>query len=329
MKKLFHTLLLTTILASSIATVCSAATIKIASSLSKPLTEKILQGYQSTTGVTPEVTYIAPGTFTERLNGLYKKKIDCIIGPDQNEFYVANHFNMLLPYTSEQLFDIPQELQAKKNYWTNIWADYIAFLSNKNRLTKLGIYAPDGWLELLNPQLKDDIVVDNYETSKTTYASIISIWQMQGESFALHYAHEWNRHKVKFVNDVKDSLEDVVRGKKVLTIVPLSLALSLEKQNQDLYVTIPHDANKLLFVGAAIMKSTQQEQLAQQFVDYLLSDGFIDNIDAANPYVLWHVKRFEDNEQRKAIIGNIKISADDMGWSALTKKEIIKQWKKS
>jgi len=329
MKKLIHTLLLTIMLFSSITIICSAASIKIASTLSKPLTEAILQGYQDTTGITPEVIYIAPGTLTDRLGGLYKKKIDCLIGPGQEEFYLAQHFNMLLPYTSDQLYEVPQKLQAKKNYWTNIWVDYIAFLSNKTRLAKLGISAPENWLEMLNHRLKDEIVLGDYDTSATTYAGIISIWQMQGESISLHYAHNWNRHNIKFVKDHSDAVQDVVRGRKALTLMPLSIALSLAKQNQNLCVTIPQDANKHLFIGAAIMKSTQQEQLAQQFIDYLLSDPFIDSMNIISPYVLWHVRHFEDNPQRQALLGNVKIAADDMGWSALTKKEIIKQWKKS
>lgn len=333
MKKILHNLLPAFLLAFCALRfapcICYAANLQVASSLSKPFTEAILQGYQNTTGITADVTYIDPGTFTDRLNWLYRKKIDCIIGPNQEEFYVANHYNMLVPYASEQLFEIPQELQTKKNWWTNIWVDYIAFLCNKEKLEKLGIYAPDSWLGLLNPQLKNDIVVGDYETSKTTYSGIISLWQMQGEAASLNYAHNWNRHKVKFVKNDTDALEEVLRGKKALTIAPLSIALSLEKQNQQLYVTIPQDANKHLFAGAAIMKSSQQEQLARQFIDYLLSDAFVAYINAVSPYSLWHVKNFEDDGQLKAIIGNTKIAADDLGWSAITKKEILRQWKKS
>lgn len=328
MKKIFYIFVLA--LAITAGTTCTAlaATLKIASYLSERITNIITEAFTQTTQIPVEVIYFTDEAMTEKLNYLYKKNVDCILGPSQDDFYAAERLNMLVPYASEQLTSVPAETQPRKNSWTNLWVEYVAFLSNKENLNKMGMYAPDTWLDLLSPSFKDEIVLAEYENSTAAFSSITGIWQIKGEAMALHYAHEFNRHKIKFVKSEDDAISDVIKGKRTLTILPLHRALKLEKDNENLYASIVQDANRELFTGVALLRGMQQEEEAKLFVDYLLSDE-CHNLLQENNFLRWSVKMFNNEEDKQRILGNTQIAVDDLGWIAMSRKEIIKHWKKS
>lgn len=328
MKKFFCISMLT--LALTISTNCAALAnpLKIASCLSEKITTTLTQGFTAATQIPVEVLYLPNGTFDEKLNYLYKKNVDCVLGPTQDEFYNAERLNMLVPYASDQLAGLQPETQPRKNSWTNLWIEYVAFLSNKDNLQKMGIYAPDTWLELLSPQMKEEIVLPEYENSTACFSSITGIWQIKGESMALHYAHEFNKQKIKFVKSEEDAIAEVKKGKRTITILPLHLAMRLEKDNENLYSTIIQDANREICTGVALLRGLQQEEEAQKFVDYLLSEDCITLLNE-NDFQRWHVKSLADEETKKKILGDTQIAVDDLGWIAISRKDIIKHWKKA
>lgn len=328
MKKFFQILFLTVLLATGITYAEPAKSLKIVSTLPADITTTITTGFTKATGIIAEVTYLPQEKFIEQLNHLYKKNIDCVLGPSQDQFYLAERAKMLVPYMSPQLCDLPAQSQPRKGTWTNLWVDYLAFLSNTESLHDLGLFAPEGWIDLIVKNLKDDIVLEDYETSPTIYSGIISMWQVQGETASLNFAHELNKQKIKFVSNEEDAIKDVLKGKKAVTILPLSKALVLEKQATNLYASIIMDANRCLYSGVGIMRGTKAPEQAQMFVDYLLSEEFTTWMkDAAIPN-LWHL-RLHNDDARRFLIGEAKLAIDDLGWSSLSKKEIIKRWKKA
>lgn len=328
MKKFFYTLALTCAL--TVSTICTALAnpLKVASCMSEKMTKTITEGFTAATQIPVEVVYLPSGSFDEKLDFLYKKNVDCVLGPTQDEFYAAERVNMLVPYASEQLNNLPEDLQPRKNSWTNLWVGYVALLSNKENLNKMGIYAPDTWLELLGNNFKDEIVLPEYESSIAGFSSITGIWQIKGEAMALHYAHEFNKQKIKFVKSEDDAIADVIKGKHTVTILPLHRAMKLESENENLYASIIQDANREIFTGVALLRGLQQEAEAQKFVDYLLSDDCV-NLLANNNVQRWHVKFYSSDEERQRLIGSTQIAVDDLGWISMSRKDIIKRWKKA
>lgn len=328
MKKFFYTLALTCALTVSATCTALANPLKVASCMSEKITTAITEGFTAATQIPVEVLYLPSGSFDEKLNFLYKKNVDCVLGPTQDEFYAAERMNMLVPYASEHLNNLPEDLQPRKNSWTNLWVGYVALLSNKENLNKMGIYAPDTWLELLGNNFKDEIVLPEYESSNAGFSSITGIWQIKGEAMALHYAHEFNKQKIKFVKSEDDAIADVIKGKRTVTILPLHRAMKLESENENLYASIIQDANREIFTGVALLRGLQQEAEAQKFVDYLLSDDCV-NLLANNNVLRWHVKFYSSDEERQRLIGNTQIAVDDLGWISMSRKDIIKRWKKA
>ncbi len=328
MKKFFQILFLTVLLATGIAHAEPAKSLKIASTLPADITATIASGFTRATGLPVDVVYLPQEKFVEQLNHLYKKNIDCVVGPNQDDFYLAERANMLVPYISRQLSDLPVQTQPRKGMWTNLWVDYLGFLSNTESLHDLGLFAPEGWIDLIVKNLKDEIVLEEYEISPTVYSGIVSMWQVQGETAALNFAHEFNKQKIKFVSNREDAVKEIMKGKKAVTILPLSKALTLEKQAPNLYASVIMDANRCLYSGVGIMRGTKSPEDAQRFVDYLLSEEFTNWTKDAGIPNLWHI-RLHNADARRFLIGEAKLTIDDLGWTSLSKKEIIKQWKKA
>lgn len=328
MKKFLQILFLAVLLVSGASASVQAKVLKIASTLPENITATIATGFTRATGLPVDIVYLPQEKFIEQLNHLYKKNIDCVIGPNQDDFYLAERANMLIPYISRQLADLPVQTQPRKGMWTNLWVDYLGFLSNTESLHDLGLFAPEGWIDLIVKNLKDEIVLEEYENSPTVYSGIVSMWQVQGETPALNFAHELNKQKIKFVSSQEDAVKEVVKGKKAVTILPLSKALALEKQASNLYASVIMDANRCLYSGVGIMRGTKSPEDAQKFVDYLLSEEFTNWTKDAGIPNLWHI-RLHNADARRFLIGEAKLTIDDLGWTSLSKKEIIKQWKKA
>lgn len=305
-----------------------AEPLKVVSSFSPKTTAIIINGFTNESKIPVTISYLPAGTFDERLNYVFKENIDCILGPTNEEFYLASRLKMLVPYIPKDSYKVPLELKTTHGTWTNLWIEYISFLSNTNSLHTLGLYAPDTWIELLNPKLKGEIILPTYELGGTSYAVITSIWQLNGENTALHFAHQLNQQQLFYTENTEDAVTALLEEQRTVAILPLRLALKLENQYANLYATIVQDANRNILNGAAILRGTKNLTAAQKFIDYLMSDSCIQNLNDNGITNFWHVKEYR-NDINLAKIHKVKTAMDDLSWTTLKKKENIQRWKKA
>lgn len=298
----------------------------LCSSLGKAMTEDVAADYTAATKTKVHITYLPGGSFQERVDFLRRHKFDCWLGGTGEEYYMANKQNILQPYIAKESYKVPAELRSRRGEWTSLYLSYIALLSNKHNLRQYGLYAPETWDELLVSDLQDEIAIPNPALGGASYGMVTSLWQLRGKEQALDYAAKLNQQRPIYTGTPGEAVDLVYIGKKTVAVVPMGYALMLESRHRHLFATVPKDANRTMLTGAAIMKNANDEEQAQKFLDYLMSDESINSLTRKEYTYMWHVKYYPYNDGRRELIGNVKVPVDDLNWTASYKSEIIKQW---
>lgn len=300
--------------------------LKLCSSMGEAITGILAEGYEKKTGTKVKISYLPPGSFDQRMNFLESNKFDCWLGGSAEEYYMANSKKMLQPYLTQESYKVPAELRSNRGEWTSLYLTYIALLSNKNKLKEFGLYSPETLEELLEPQLKEQIIIPDYINGGAGYGLLTSVWQLYGKKAALEYAALFNRQLPRYAQSVNEAVDMVYRGEKTVTIIPLDYALLMEAEHKHLFATLIKDANKNILSGAAVMAGASNQKTAQDFLDYLMSDDGEALLQKNGYTYMWHVKRYPYNDGRYELIGNISVPVDDLGWTSKFKGDIIRQW---
>lgn len=302
--------------------------LKICSSLGKETTELLVKDFiaKNKLKLKPEIAYIPGGTTEQRFAFIEKGNFDCWLGGTAEEYYSATDKGLLQSYTAKEAFKVPAELRNRRNLWTTLYLRHIAIISNKNSLHNLGLYAPTTWDELLSPNLKNEIAIPNFTLGGSSFGMLTSIWQMRGKEEALNYAKKFNQQIPTITNNALEAADLVYKGKKALAILPVDYALNLEEKHSFLFATVPKDANRNLLTGVALLKTSQNVETSQNFIDYLMSDASEEVLHNNGYKYLWHVKHYPNNSNRTELVGRLKIPVDDLAWTSTYKSEIIRQW---
>lgn len=298
----------------------------ICSSMNKAFTELIADSFGKKTGAKVTISYLPGGTQQQRFDYLRQHKFDIWLGGTSEEYFKAEEEHILQPYQAKESYKVPAELRSRGGEWTSLYMSYIALLSNKHNLKAYGLYAPENWDELLAPQLKDEITMAKFSMGGASFGMLTSIWQLRGRDAALAYAVKLNAQNPDYTDGFGEAVDKVYIGKKTVAVVPLDYALLLETRHRHLFATVPKDANRNILTGAAIIKGAAHEQLAQSFLDYLMSDEGAELLPKNGYHYMWHVKNYPYNDGRRELIGNVQTPVDDLSWTSTYKSEIIKKW---
>lgn len=301
----------------------------LCSSMGKKITELFASSYGKATGTQVKINYLPAGTQQERLDYLRQNKFDIWLGGTSEEYFLADEQKILQPYIVKEAYKVPAELRNRTGQWTSLYLSYIAFLSNKNNLHAYGLYAPERMEELLAPQLKDELALADFNLGGASYGLITSLWQLRGREEALAYAAKLNAQEPEYTQGFGEAVDKVYIGKKTVAVVPLDYALRLERQHSHLFATVVQDANRNMLTCAAIMRNAEHVDEAKAFLDYLMSDEGMELLPENGYNYIWHVKKYPYNDGRRELLGNVSVPVDDLGWTAGSKSEIIRQWLKA
>ncbi len=332
MRKIFSALLLVALLATAGCHVGDRQVHKelnLCSSLGENLTTLLVQDFTAASGISVNVRYLPGGSFEERADFLRQNKFDCWLGGTSEEYYLAGRQNLLHPYIAEEAYKVPAEMRSNQGYWTSLYLRYIAMISHKGKLRRLGLYAPDTWDELLQPELAGEIVIPDFANGGASYGMLTSIWQLRGRDKALAYAARLNAANVTYTADAGEAVDMVYDGEKTVAVIPLDYALRLEARHRHLFATVVKDANRNLLTGAAVMEGARNMGEAERFLDYLMSDRSEELLLDNGYQFIWHVKHYPYNDGRRELIGDVHVPADDLSWTAVYKGEIIMEWLKA
>ena len=90
-------------------------------------------------------------------------------------------------YESPNAAKIDAQFKDPEGFWTGIYKGYLGFVCNEKLLSEKNISIPKTWEDLLNPELKEQVVVANPASSGTAYALIATLVQLWDEDTAMDY----------------------------------------------------------------------------------------------------------------------------------------------
>ena len=189
----------------------------------------------------------------------------------------------------------------------------------------MGLYAPESWQELLAEPLKYELALADPKSGGAGYGMMTALWQLKGESAAMDYAEQLNRQRPEYFVNLQETIDEVRQGYKTVAVVPLSVALLLERSEENLFATIPADGNKNLISGAAVLNGPNNAA-AGKFIEYLLSNRAAEIVAEKGHGLVWSLSAAADDELRSQYTGKMLTPVDDLSWTAGQKADVIERW---
>jgi len=298
-----------------------AGIVRICSSMNRNLSDALVNDFANKTGIVVEFDPLVATSLQQRLELLGNSKVDVWMGGAAEEYYMAAERNMLVPYLPKGASNIPPQYMDRDGRWVPLTIDYMALLSNKNNMRKLGIEPPSTWNELLQPVLHNEIVMAEPETGGPPYGMITSLWQLRGQDEALKFAGGLRTQQILYLPTEAKAGYEVYLGRKSVAVLSLHHALALEKEHRFLYASPLRDGNKNMITAAAILKNGENRKPAERFMEYLFSK---EALQIMREYRMDPLADAPDVKRKSSAIG--PIPNDDLGWMAGKKQELIKQW---
>lgn len=299
--------------------------VKICISMPPELAHALADDFTRATNIEAEVVPLPPGSVANRFKFLANSASDVWLGGTAEEFYLAAEQGLLVSYQPEEAYAVPAEFRQNNWLWTALYIDHIGFLSNKHNLHYFGLYAPESWQDLLADELKFELALPDPKNGGAGYGMMTALWQLKGEEKALGYAAELNHQRPEYFVNLQETIDEVRHGYKTVAVVPLSVALLLERSEPNLFATVPVDGNKNLISGAAVLNGPNR-QAAGRFIDYLLSRRAAEIVDETGHQLIWSISAEADEDLRDEYAGKLLTPVDDLSWTAGQKAEVIERW---
>ena len=295
--------------------------VRVCSSMNRNLSEALVEGFANKTGIVVEFDPLVSATLSQRLDLMGNSKVDIWLGGSAEEYYMAAERDMLVPYLPRGAANIPPQYMDRDSRWVPLSIDYIALLSNRNNMRKLGIGLPSSWDELLQPVLHNEIVMADPATGGPPYGLITSLWQLRGREAALQFAGILRTQKVLYLPTEAKAGYEVYLGNKAVAVMSLRHALALEREHPFLYAAPVRDGNKNMITAAAILKNGSKRKEAERFMEYLFSK---EALQIMREYRMNPLADVLSNKNKYGDIG--VVPNDDLRWMAGEKPVLIREW---
>ena len=228
-----------------------------------------------------KVTLIGVGDAGQVLNRAILEKdypqADVIIGIDNNYLAKALKQDILEPYQSSNLAVVPEELRFDASgHLTPFEYGFIAFVYDSQAIQT----PPVSLNALTEPQWKGKIILEDPRTSSPGVSLLLWTIAAFGEEGYLDF---WQRLKpsILTITDGWDAAYGMFTNGEAPMVLSYatSPAYHVETEHTTRYQAAPMtDGFYRQIEGIGIIKGTKHRQLAEKFIDFMLTDEFQQNI---------------------------------------------------
>ncbi len=235
----------------------------------------VVPKFEAECGCTVEL--IAAGDAGQVLSRLVLEKnnpkADLVIGIDNTFKEKAIEAGVLEKFTPENISVVPQELRFdKEGYLTPYDYGFMAFVYDKTKIRP----APQSFEDLLDERFRDRIVIENPRTSSPGLALLLWTVAVYGENGFLEY---WAKLKPNILTVTAGW--DGAAGLFGAGEAPVYLSYATSppyyvqfEENENFLAAEFKEGHFLQVEGMAIVKGTQKQELAGQFIEFALTEKF-------------------------------------------------------
>ena len=302
--------------------------LRVYSELPEEITSGLIQGFEKNSKGKFKIELVkGPLKKDQNLaNSLKALECDIWLGGTAEDYFLADNKKMLQPYQAKDLSNIPTGLRDKHGAWTGLFTTNLVFVANRNSLISLGYDKPSSWEDLLQENFQQELVISDPALKQGGYRLLTTLWQLFGEKKFDEYIVRFKKQETEYAESDEAAIEDVRKGRKALTVVPLDLAMASAVRNNILVISVPEEGTSRIVTGAAIMAGTKQEATSRAFIDYLVSDSAKAVLDSSEYYVWSLTDNTRDYTWGKQY-SDIFLIHDDLRWCVLNSEEIIDKLK--
>jgi iron(III) transport system substrate-binding protein len=222
-----------------------------------------------------EVLRLSTGDLTAKL--LAEKnnpQADVIYGTAATSMMIFQEEGMLEPYAPKGVEAVLPQFKDANNppYWVGVDAYVTAFCVNTALAQEKNLPIPQSWEDLLNPVYEGQIVMPSPASSGTGFMFVSSVLQGLGEDAGWAYLKELDKNmaiytksgsapcKMAGAGDYPIGVSfEFVAAQQIAAGAPLTLVLPAEGSGYEMEVN-------------ALVKGTDKEEAAKQFLDWAISD---------------------------------------------------------
>jgi spermidine/putrescine-binding protein len=211
----------------------------------------------------------------------------------------GNHYDVMVPseYMIERMIkeDLLQEIDTSKitnmdsidtsllnqpfdpenKYWVPYFYGNVGILYDKTVVDKEDL-EKDGWNVLRNTKYKGNIYMyDSQRDSFMVALKALGYSMNSTNETEIEEAYNWlveQREEMDPVYVGDESIDQMINGEKAMAIMYSGDAATVIAQNEDMAFYMPEEGTNIWFDGFVISKDCKVPDLANEFINYMISD---------------------------------------------------------
>jgi iron(III) transport system substrate-binding protein len=184
---------------------------------------------------------------------------------------------------------------------------------------------PQEWTDLLKPEFKNAVSMNDPNTSGPAYPVIANILSMMGMEKGKQFFLDLKKNGAKFFPDAGSAKNAVSTGAVKVDILQDTSAINLIQSGSPVGLVYPKSGVAFLSSYVAIQKNAPDMDAAKQFVNYLLTPEAQKIMLASTSNAAFFQPVINGVTPRPGRPENIKWNVLDNAWAA-DNENTIKQW---
>ena len=195
-------------------------------------------------------------------------KGDIILGYSSGFLSLAKDTGFLSSYRPYTRVETYERLGDGEGYWSAIYFDLIGFATDPEILAEDATMSPPrSWWDLIKPKWKGRVGMPSPEHSEAGLRIVATLIGLMGEENAFEYLRRLNLNIESYAYTESYLVSGIERDKGVVIASSATLL-----SGQGLVVTYPREGSSFEAAGLGILKGTPHLGLAQEFVNWALSE---------------------------------------------------------
>jgi len=241
------------------------------SSVEQGRAEKVLEAFRKASGVQAQIVR-AFQSAEDALRGLYADRNNAFVdvadvwfGANVESHELARRRGLLQVYQPRAV--LGTEFKDPDGYWTAVYLDPLAFGVDVQMQRELHLSAPASWQDLLDPDLKNQIVLPSPQ-SKTTQLIIATLVFILGEEPATHYLMQLDQNISSYRRNTVHWFGRRESGRSLVT-VDLASTLLERLDAGRIKTVLPKEGASFEAGAISILRGAPRLAAARKLVDWL------------------------------------------------------------
>ncbi len=287
-----------------------------------------LSAFEAETGITVNFVRLSAGEILSKVQ-VEKNNPQASVwyGGNCDTFIAGAKSDLLEPYKSAELKNIPANYADPDGYWSPVYVGALSFAVDREWFASKGLEYPASWEDLLKPEFKGQISMAHPGSSGTAYTILATIVQMKGEDEAMEYFKKFNENIRQYTKSGSAPPKNVALGEASIGLAFSHDCLKPSAQGYPVELSFPSEGTGYEIGAIALIKNGPEEEVenAKKFIDFALSKAGQD-VYSTNKSFRLPVNKNAVVPEGAVNIADLKVIDYDFTWAGNNRKRLIEKF---